>query len=181
MKLTDVRAGAKKARTGAAKKSRSEKLVGRHMGPYAKGGQGVVRLHVDAAMGRRPTHDIPVSLQVKAMEAGLREFELTNLQTSLDLSLERLFSLVGLSKATFHRRRTTGAHLNPLVSDRVIRFAMLLSKAIKVFGSKDEANKWLKSPQLGLGGAVPLDFAKSEVGSREVENLLGRIEYGVYT
>ena len=62
-----------------------------------------------------------------------------------------------------------------------VRFAMLLSKAITVFGSQDEANKWLKSPQFGLGGAVPLDFAKSEVGAREVEKLLGRIEYGVYT
>jgi putative toxin-antitoxin system antitoxin component (TIGR02293 family) len=90
-------------------------------------------------------------------------------------------SLVGLSKATFHRRKTTGTNLNPLVSDRVVRFAVLLSKAIKVFGSKDDANKWLNSPQFGLGGAVPLDYAKSEIGAREVEKLLGRIEYGVYT
>lgn len=172
MKPTSVGAGVKKASLGAAKKFQ---VV------HSKGAHGLVLFHVDTALGRPPAHDIPVSLQVKAMEGGLRESELTDLQTSLDLPSERVLSLVGLSKATFHRRKTAGTNLNPLVSDRVVRFALLLSKAITVFGSQDEANQWLKSPQFGLGGAVPLDFAKSEVGAREVENLLGRIEHGVYT
>jgi putative toxin-antitoxin system antitoxin component (TIGR02293 family) len=183
MKPTDIGTRTKKAALrGATKKPLVARPVGRRIASvYSKGGHGVVLFHVDTAMGRRPAHDVPVALQVKAMEAGLRESELTDLQTSLDLSSERLFSLVGLSKATFHRRKTTGTNLNPLVSDRVVRFAMLLSKAISVLGSKDEANKWLNSPQFGLGGAVPLDYAKSEIGAREVEKLLGRIEYGVYT
>jgi len=42
------------------------------------------------------------------------------------------------------------------------------------------ARRWLSSPQRGLGGAVPLDYAETEIGAREVEDLLGRIEYGVY-
>jgi uncharacterized protein (DUF2384 family) len=28
---------------------------------------------------------------------------------------------------------------------------------------------------------VPLDYAETEIGAREVEDLLGRIEYGVYS
>ena len=118
---------------------------------------------------------------MKAVEAGLPETELTQLQTSLALPAERLVPLLGLSKATFHRRKkATGARLSPLVSDRVARYALLLRQAIQVFGNRDEANKWLKAPQVGLGGAVPLEFAKTEVGVREVERLLGRIEHGVY-
>jgi uncharacterized protein (DUF2384 family) len=39
----------------------------------------------------------------------------------------------------------------------------------------------LRSPQIGLGGAVPLAYAETELGAREVEDLLGRIEYGVYS
>ena len=46
--------------------------------------------------------------------------------------------------------------------------------------SVDDGRRWLRSPALGLGGAVPLEF-KTEVGAREVENLLGRIEHGVYS
>jgi len=63
----------------------------------------------------------------------------------------------------------------------VIRFSRLVRHATKVFGDVERAREWLKHPQLGLGGAVPLDYAGTETGAREVENLLGRIEYSVYT
>ena len=66
-------------------------------------------------------------------------------------------------------------------SDRVVRFARLMGKAIKVMESEEAARKWLNSPQVGLGGALPLEYAATEVGAREVENLLSRIEYGVYS
>ena len=36
-------------------------------------------------------------------------------------------------------------------------------------------------PQVGLGGAVPLDYASTETGAREVHNLLGGIDYGIYS
>jgi putative toxin-antitoxin system antitoxin component (TIGR02293 family) len=89
--------------------------------------------------------------------------------------------MLGISKATFHRRKGTGNRLQPAVSDRIVRFARLVGKAVKVFGDIEDAKRWFHSPQFGLGGAVPLDYAKTEIGAREVENLLGRIEHGVYS
>ena len=118
---------------------------------------------------------------VKVLEAGLPVKELVDLQASLAVPIEKLAPMLGISKATFHRRKGTGSKLKPAVSDRVVRFARLLGKAVQVFGDMEDAKQWLNSPQFGLGGAVPLDYAKTEVGAREVENLLGRIEYGVYS
>ncbi len=115
------------------------------------------------------------------LEIGLPVRELTDLQASLDLPAERLAPMLGISKATFHRRKGAGTKLKPSVSERVVRFARLLGKAVQVFGGIEDAKQWLNSPQFGLGGAVPLNYAKSEVGAREVENLLGRIQYGVYS
>jgi hypothetical protein len=66
-------------------------------------------------------------------------------------------------------------------SEKLVRYQRLLKKAEDVFGGGDSAREWLTSPQAGLGNAVPLDFAKTEIGAREVENLLGSIEYGVYS
>jgi putative toxin-antitoxin system antitoxin component (TIGR02293 family) len=71
--------------------------------------------------------------------------------------------------------------LSPDESDKVIRFLRLLRQATDLFGSTEKARAWLKYPQYGLGGAVPLDYASTEAGAREVENLLGRIKYGVYS
>ena len=125
--------------------------------------------------------DLNTANLVKVLEVGLPVTELTALQTSLAVPTERLAPMLGISKATFHRRKGAGTKLKPAVSDRVVRFARLLGQAIRVFGDLEDAKQWLNSPQFGLGGAVPLDYAKTEVGAREVENLLGRIEFGVYS
>jgi len=117
---------------------------------------------------------------IKAIQAGLPVGELIQLQSSLAIPMERLVPLLGISKPTFHRRKIEGK-LGPGESDRVVRFARLLGKAIEVLESEESARQWLTSPQFGLGGAVPLEFAATEVGAREVEDLLGRIEYGVYS
>jgi putative toxin-antitoxin system antitoxin component (TIGR02293 family) len=63
----------------------------------------------------------------------------------------------------------------------VVRYARLLGRAAVVMESLENGRRWLASPQVGLGGEVPLSFAQTEVGAREVEDLLGRIEYGVYS
>lgn len=105
--------------------------------------------------------------------------ELDDLRANLDLPMDRLAPMLGISKATLHRRKNTG-YLDSAESDRVLRFARLLGQAASVMESLDSGRRWLTSPQAGLGGAIPLDYAETEVGAREVENLLGRIEYGVY-
>jgi uncharacterized protein (DUF2384 family) len=51
---------------------------------------------------------------------------------------------------------------------------------MEVMGTREHALKWLETPQRGLGGAVPLEHARTVAGLAEVEELLGRIEHGVY-
>ena len=38
----------------------------------------------------------------------------------------------------------------------------------------------MKRPARALAAQSPLDFAETEMSAREVEDLLGRLEYGVY-
>ena len=121
----------------------------------------------------------PVKL-IHAVQAGLPVRALEVLQASLAVPMDKLGSILGISKATLHRRRS-GQRLSSSESDRVVRFARLMGKAVEVMESEDNARKWLNSAQRGLDNAVPLEFAETEVGAREVEDLLGRIEYGVYS
>jgi putative toxin-antitoxin system antitoxin component (TIGR02293 family) len=62
-----------------------------------------------------------------------------------------------------------------------MRFSRLLGCATDFYGNIDKARAWLKHPQHGLGGAIPLDYAETEIGAQEVEKLLGRMKYGVYS
>ena len=117
---------------------------------------------------------------IEVIDMGLAMDELEVLRASLDLPMEKLAAKLGISVATIQRRKQQG-RLEAGESDRVVRFARLMGKAMTVFGDEKDAREWLSAPQFGLGGAVPLDYAKTEVGAREVENLLGRIEHGVYS
>lgn len=137
-------------------------------------GTGLVALHV-AAQKPNPS---PAQV-IQFVQAGVNFGELAVLQKELDLPLDQLAAKLGFSRATLHRRKAAG-RLTSDESDKIVRFARLLGQATKVFGGAGEAREWLKTPQRGLGGAVPLDYAQTEAGAREVEQLLGRIDYGVY-
>jgi putative toxin-antitoxin system antitoxin component (TIGR02293 family) len=114
------------------------------------------------------------------VRGGLPVSELDALQNILDVPIDRLAPKLGISKATLHRRKAAG-RLEPDESDRVVRFARLMGKAVEVFESEDAARAWLSAPQVGLGGETPLDYAMTELGAREVYNLLGRIDQSVYS
>ena len=117
---------------------------------------------------------------IRKIQKGLRFSELETLQNSIDLPFEQLAAKLCISRSTLQRRKIAG-RLSSDESDKVIRFSRLLTHATSVFGDLERARAWLKHPQVGLGGAIPLDYASTEAGAREVENLLGRIEYSVYT
>jgi putative toxin-antitoxin system antitoxin component (TIGR02293 family) len=117
---------------------------------------------------------------IRKIQKGLRFSELETLQTSIGMPFEQLAAKLCISRSTLQRRKAAG-RLSPDESDKVLRFARLLEHATDVFGDVDKARAWLKHPQYGLGGAVPLDYAETEIGAREVDNLLGQIDYGVYS
>jgi putative toxin-antitoxin system antitoxin component (TIGR02293 family) len=143
--------------------------------PAKRAGGGAAGFRAGGATG-----GIAASKLIKMIQAGLPARELKDLQTNLDVPMEKLVPMLGISKATLHRRMA-GGRLGPAESDRVVRLARLMDKAVAVMESVESARRWLTSPQFGLGGAVPLDYAGTEVGAREVEDLLGRIEDGVYS
>ncbi|MBI4699449.1 MAG: DUF2384 domain-containing protein [Nitrospirae bacterium] len=90
--------------------------------------------------------------------------------------------LAGVASGKSRRGRaadTSADRLSPVESDRVYRFARIIALAEDVFEDKAESLEWLKSPQYGLGGRIPFDMLQTDAGTREVEELLVRIDYGV--
>jgi putative toxin-antitoxin system antitoxin component (TIGR02293 family) len=121
---------------------------------------------------------IPAATVIARLKGGLAFRELEELRDLLDLPMDRLAAHLGISRATLHRRKVAG-RLDTGESDRIFRYARLLGLAVSTMESLGAARAWLAAPQVGLGGESPLAYAETEVGAREVEDLLGRIEYGV--
>lgn len=148
--------------------------------------RGVVKYYTESAPALAAVAEPPAGYAytpdtlLKDIYQGLPFAELEALQASLDVPLEKLAAMLGISKATLHRRKASG-RLDLAESDRVVRYARLMGLATQVLESPENARLWLSLPQKGLGGAIPLEYAETEFGAREVEDLLGRIEYGVYS
>lgn len=51
----------------------------------------------------------------------------------------------------------------------------------EVFRKKEYLIKWLSTPNRALGGEIPLNILDTKQGFKKVENLLGQIEYGIYS
>ena len=92
-----------------------------------------------------------------------------------------LARVIGLPSTTLARRRNAGL-LAAEESDRLVRVARLVSLAHDLMrGDGDAARRWLAEPHELLEGESPHERASTEVGSREVEDLIGRLRHGIFS
>lgn len=93
------------------------------------------------------------------------------------LTLKELAVALDLSPRSLQRRRRSG-RLARYESDRLYRLARIVALANEFLGDHEKAIRWLKRPNRALGGTAPVAVLDTELGSRQVENILGRIAYG---
>lgn len=113
------------------------------------------------------------------LEEGLSYQALERLRQVVDVPIGDIADLLRISPRTVARRKESGK-LQPDESDRLLRLSRLVGLTLELFeGDLEEARSWLSSPHQALGDESPLAFATTEVGAREVEHLIGRLEHGV--
>lgn len=93
------------------------------------------------------------------------------------LSAVELDRLV-LPRKTLSHRRTLG-NLTPEQSDRLMRVIRIIEDAEATFGDKAKAHAWMRLPSRLLDGEAPLDRLDTDIGTRQVEVMLGRIAHGI--
>jgi len=138
---------------------------------------------IDALGGRKVVANEPATASEWAhrIESGLPAASAVAFKQSLGLTNAELAALLGVSARTLARWNPARSRLDLVSGDRLLRSARLFAIAVEVLEDREAAARWMKTPQRALGGAVPLQRAKTDVGAREVEALLGRMEHGVYT
>jgi putative toxin-antitoxin system antitoxin component (TIGR02293 family) len=95
------------------------------------------------------------------------------------ISLAELDRLA-LSRKTLAHRRSIGS-LTPDQSDRFSRLLRMIEEAETTFGDPAKAHTWLRRPTPLLDGEAPLDRLDTDIGTRQVEAILGRIAFGLAT
>jgi len=113
----------------------------------------------------------------EAIRQGFPPAVVEELMRAAGLSLKELASALDLSPRSLQRRRRTG-RLTRYESDRLYRLARIVALANEFLGDHERAIRWLKRPNRALGGIAPIAALDTELGARQVENILGRIAYG---
>ncbi len=118
---------------------------------------------------------------MKVLSRGFSVETLEHLQRNSGLSYAELLAWLQLSPRTLVRRKKQG-RFSADESDRMLRASRILGRALELFeGDRDAAMEWMLNAQPALGGASPIEAARTELGAREVESLVGRLEHGVYS
>ena len=94
---------------------------------------------------------------------------------------EELADLLRVSYHTVQRRKEVGHALGAGVSERLVRLARLYARTEEVLCSAALARQWMRTPRELFGGKTPFDMAATDLGAREVEDLLLRTEHGVFS
>lgn len=116
---------------------------------------------------------------LKRLDEGLSYAAFERLKRRLQVTSQELADAALITHRTLARRKKAG-RFGPDESDRLVRLSRVFARAIELFeGDVEGARSWLMRPVLALGGVIPFELARTEVGAREVEMLIGRIEHGV--
>lgn len=111
-----------------------------------------------------------------AIREGFPHAVLGELMQASGLTLKELAVALDLSTRSLQRR--SRGRLARFESDRLYRMARLLALARGTLGDAARASRWLKRTNRALGGVAPIAAIDTELGARQVENILGRIAYG---
>jgi putative toxin-antitoxin system antitoxin component (TIGR02293 family) len=83
-------------------------------------------------------------------------------------------------KRTLARRRADNELLTVEETDKALRLKRVAALAEQVFSDPIKAQRWMRKPKRSLSSETPLAYLASENGARIVEEMLRRIEHGIF-
>lgn len=118
--------------------------------------------------------------KIETIKEGISKEELENLKEQTGIDYNMLSKVLAVTKATLHNKKGK-ERFDAAISERILRLADIYSYGYTVFKDQEKFNRWMKAPNRALGYEAPLNLAETIYGMEEVRNIIGRIEYGVYS
>lgn len=131
----------------------------------------------EAAMAYHTSNEMSL---IERSRAGISKRILNNISNLSGITLKELTTLLPVSLRTIQRYEDNDL-LEPYVSERALLITEVLARGLDVFHSNEKMRHWLQTPSVALGNRTPLSLLDTSFGARMVTDLLGRIEYGVYS
>jgi putative toxin-antitoxin system antitoxin component (TIGR02293 family) len=89
--------------------------------------------------------------------------------------------ILGISESSQFRYEKKNPVLRANLADRWARFERILQQAAALFENPTETQRWLSTPKTDLGHKTPIEALTTDAGSKQVEQMLTRAEYGIFS
>jgi len=97
----------------------------------------------------------------------------------LNRPVKTILSIVGLPQTTYNKKKSEHSKLDSRDSELIVLITELIDEGIEVFNNEEEKfQRWLRKPNLSLGGNSPESLLDTSTGIDEVKFCLNRIEFG---
>lgn len=97
----------------------------------------------------------------------------------MNAPVKDVLHIFNLPQTTYNKKRREDALLNERDSETILLLTELIDFGILVFnGDEKKFLRWMKKPNVSLGGVSPESLLDSVTGMQEVKNCLNRLEYG---
>ena len=131
------------------------------------------------ATNKPENHMTPLE-KMSMVRFGLSKKDLEKLKERAELDYDDLAKALSVTRATLINKKGKDK-FNKTLSERIVGLADIYSYGYEVFEDEDRFNQWMFSPNQALGGQAPYELLDNQFGREEVRNIIGRIDYGVYS
>ncbi len=117
--------------------------------------------------------------RVEIMRKGLPFESIEVIGQKANLPVKQVLHYLGVPQTTYNKKKREKSNLSGRDSEAILVLSEVLDFGHEVFNNeKEKFHRWLKKPNLSLGGVAPESLFDSITGIQEVRNALNRLEYG---
>ncbi len=141
-------------------------------------GLGSLAILTDAT--KKPENHLTAFEKMDIVRDGISKKDLELLKDKAELDYTMLAKALSVTRATLINKKRD-QKFGVGLSEKIVGLADLYSYGFEVFEDEDRFNQWMARPNQALGGQIPYDLIDNQYGREEVKNIIGRIDYGVYS
>lgn len=117
--------------------------------------------------------------RVRIIRKGLPYEAIEVISQRANMPVKQILNLLRIPQTTYNKKKKDKDLLSGRDSEVILVLTELLDFGINVFNNEDEKfQRWLKKPNISLGGVTPESMFDSLTGIQEVSSCLNRLEYG---
>ena len=128
----------------------------------------------------RPQSKMTAFEKMGLVRQGISKTDFEGFKEKAGLDYDQLAATLAVARATLINKKGVDK-FNSTLSEKIVGLADIYSYGYEVFEDIKKFNEWVFRPNRALGGVPPYDLLDNQYGREEVRDLIGRIDYGVYS